>query len=89
MRGVVLEETIPEELQVMANFVNLSLREFKIWYEFMFLFPCSGQKQATVRSSVLEVLLEITNFCDLYLMECVLVDESEVSAKPFCLFPFY
>ncbi|PSS14428.1 Peroxisome biogenesis protein [Actinidia chinensis var. chinensis] len=47
--GVVLEETIPEELQ----------------------------KQATVRFSVLEVLLEITKFCDLYLMERVLDDESE------------
>ena len=38
------------------------------------------QKQATVRSSVLEVLLEITKFCDLYLMERVLDDESEVRA---------
>ncbi|KAF2292190.1 hypothetical protein GH714_015511 [Hevea brasiliensis] len=38
----------------------------------------TGQKQATVRSSVLEVLLEITKFCDLYLMERVLDDESEV-----------
>lgn len=37
------------------------------------------QKQATVRTSVLEVLLEITKFCDLYLMERVLDDESEVS----------
>lgn len=36
------------------------------------------QKQATVRSSVVEVLLEITKFCDLYLMERVLDDESEV-----------
>lgn len=38
----------------------------------------SWQKQATVRSSVLEVLLEITKFCDLYLMENILDDESEV-----------
>jgi hypothetical protein len=29
---------------------------------------------------VLEVLLEITKFCDLYLMERVLDDESEVRA---------
>ncbi|KAG6741414.1 hypothetical protein POTOM_054652 [Populus tomentosa] len=36
-----------------------------------------GQSQATVRSSVLEVLLEITKFCDVYLMERVLDDESE------------
>ncbi|KAG4985722.1 hypothetical protein JHK82_033329 [Glycine max] len=34
-------------------------------------------KQATIRSSVLEVLLEITKFCDLYLMDRVLDDESE------------
>ncbi|XP_054812888.1 peroxisome biogenesis protein 22-like isoform X2 [Prosopis cineraria] len=39
--------------------------------------PEELQKQATVRSSVLEVLLEITKFCDLYLMERVLDDESE------------
>lgn len=32
-----------------------------------------------MRSSVLEVLLEITKYCDLYLMERVLDDESEVS----------
>ncbi|KAJ8527844.1 hypothetical protein K7X08_015295 [Anisodus acutangulus] len=39
--------------------------------------PEELQKQATVLSSVLEVLLEITKFCDLYLMERVLDDESE------------
>ncbi|KAL6570674.1 peroxisome assembly protein 22 [Orobanche gracilis] len=39
--------------------------------------PEELQKQATVRSSVLEVLLEITKFCDLYFMEMVLDDESE------------
>ncbi|OVA11170.1 hypothetical protein BVC80_1741g182 [Macleaya cordata] len=38
--------------------------------------PEELQKQATVRSSVLEVLLEITKFCDLYLMERILDDES-------------
>ncbi|KAI5582850.1 hypothetical protein POPTR_007G121600v4 [Populus trichocarpa] len=48
---VILEESSPEELQIVS--------------------------QATVRSSVLEVLLEITKFCDLYLMERVLDDESE------------
>lgn len=41
------------------------------------------QKQATVRSSVLEVLLEITKYSDLYLMERVLDDESEVSYNSF------
>ncbi|KAK4437346.1 Peroxisome biogenesis protein 22 [Sesamum alatum] len=39
--------------------------------------PEELQRQVTVRSSVLEVLLEITKFCDLYLMERVLDDESE------------
>ncbi|KAK6784990.1 hypothetical protein RDI58_018445 [Solanum bulbocastanum] len=39
--------------------------------------PEELQQQATVRSSVLEVLLEITKFCDLYLMERVLDDGSE------------
>lgn len=39
--------------------------------------PEELQKKATVRSSVLEVLLEVTKFCDLYLMERVLDDESE------------
>ncbi|GLT96573.1 hypothetical protein SLE2022_141840 [Rubroshorea leprosula] len=39
--------------------------------------PEELQKQATVRSSALEVLLEITKFCDLYLMERVFEDESE------------
>ncbi|KAI4319841.1 hypothetical protein MLD38_033394 [Melastoma candidum] len=33
--------------------------------------------KATVRSSVLEVLLEIIKFCDLYLMERVVDGESE------------
>ncbi|GJX16833.1 peroxisome biogenesis protein 22 [Tanacetum coccineum] len=38
-----------------------------------------GRKnKATVRSSVLDVLLEITKFCDLYLMETILDDESEI-----------
>nr|GEV99009.1 peroxisome biogenesis protein 22 [Tanacetum cinerariifolium] len=36
------------------------------------------QNKATVRSSVLDVLLEITKFCDLYLMETILDDESEI-----------
>ncbi|XP_039166127.1 peroxisome biogenesis protein 22-like isoform X2 [Eucalyptus grandis] len=39
--------------------------------------PEELQKRATVRSSVSEVLLQITKFCDLYLMETVLDDESE------------
>ncbi|KAJ6792730.1 putative peroxisome biogenesis protein 22 isoform X2 [Iris pallida] len=39
--------------------------------------PEDLQKHATVRSSVREVLLEITKICDLYLMERVLDDDSE------------
>ncbi|KAK9674024.1 hypothetical protein RND81_12G205900 [Saponaria officinalis] len=39
--------------------------------------PEELQKKATIKSSVLEVLLEITKFCDLYLMDRVLDDESE------------
>lgn len=39
--------------------------------------PEELQNQATVRLSVLEVVLEMTKFCDLYLMETVLDDESE------------
>lgn len=40
--------------------------------------PEELQNQATVRSSVLEVLSEITKYSDLYLMETVLDDESEM-----------
>ncbi|KAL9274946.1 Peroxisome biogenesis protein 22-like protein [Drosera capensis] len=39
--------------------------------------PEDIQKEVTVRSSVLEVMLEITKYCDLYLMERVVDDESE------------
>ncbi|GFP89442.1 peroxisome biogenesis protein 22 [Phtheirospermum japonicum] len=39
------------------------------------------QKQATVRSSVPEVHLEITKFIDLYLMERVLDDESKINLQ--------
>ncbi|WOL18811.1 peroxisome biogenesis protein 22-like [Canna indica] len=38
--------------------------------------PEELQKHATVKSSVLEVLLHIAKFCDVYLMERVLDDES-------------
>ncbi|XP_076900060.1 peroxisome biogenesis protein 22-like [Bidens hawaiensis] len=39
--------------------------------------PEELQNQATVKSSVLEVVLEMTKYCDLYLMERVLDDESQ------------
>ncbi|XP_020593986.1 peroxisome biogenesis protein 22-like [Phalaenopsis equestris] len=40
--------------------------------------PEELQEHATVKSSVRELLLEITKFCDLYLMERILDDESGV-----------
>jgi hypothetical protein len=39
------------------------------------------QNHATVRPSVVEVLLEIAKFCDIYLMERILDDESGVSLE--------
>ncbi|KAI7741889.1 hypothetical protein M8C21_005435 [Ambrosia artemisiifolia] len=39
--------------------------------------PEELQNQATVKSSVLDLLLEMTKLCDLYLMETILDDESE------------
>ncbi|KAG9442330.1 hypothetical protein H6P81_018184 [Aristolochia fimbriata] len=39
--------------------------------------PEELQKHATVRPNVVEILLEITKSCDVYLMETVLDDESE------------
>ncbi|KAG8043894.1 hypothetical protein GUJ93_ZPchr0458g22820 [Zizania palustris] len=42
--------------------------------------PEELQKQATVRPSMVELLLEISKYCDLYLMETVLDDKSEENA---------
>ncbi|KAL6651604.1 hypothetical protein ACP70R_010529 [Stipagrostis hirtigluma subsp. patula] len=42
--------------------------------------PEELQKHATVRPSVVELLLEISKCCDLYLMETVLDDKSEENA---------
>ncbi|OEL30220.1 Peroxisome biogenesis protein 22 [Dichanthelium oligosanthes] len=42
--------------------------------------PEELQKHATVRPSVLELLLEISRHCDIYLMETVLDDKSEENA---------
>ncbi|KAG2569689.1 peroxisome biogenesis protein 22-like [Panicum virgatum] len=42
--------------------------------------PEELQKHATVRPSVVELLLEISRHCDLYLMETVLDDKSEENA---------
>lgn len=42
------------------------------------LFTLVLQEHATVRQSVVEVLLEMAKYTDVYLMETVLDDESEV-----------
>ncbi|KAI4334086.1 hypothetical protein L6164_018820 [Bauhinia variegata] len=66
--GQIVRQKLKEGRQVTCRLIGVVLEENS---------PEELQKQATVRSSVLEVLLEITKFCDLYLMERVLDDESE------------
>jgi hypothetical protein len=78
--GVILEETTPEELQVGTN----ASAEIGIGFHglmknsWMYTFL---QNHVTVRPSVLEVLLEIAKFCDVYLMERILDDESGVGPQ--------
>ncbi|XP_019413400.1 PREDICTED: peroxisome biogenesis protein 22-like isoform X4 [Lupinus angustifolius] len=66
--GQVVRQRLNEGRKVTCRLLGVILEESS---------PEELQKGATVRSSVLEVLLEITKFCDLYLMERVLDDESE------------
>ncbi|KAL0328045.1 UNVERIFIED_CONTAM: Peroxisome biogenesis protein 22 [Sesamum calycinum] len=66
--GQIVRQRLSEGRKVTCRLLGVILEESS---------PEELQKQATVRSSVLEVLLEITKFCDLYLMERVLDDESE------------
>ncbi|KAK6142460.1 hypothetical protein DH2020_022808 [Rehmannia glutinosa] len=66
--GQIVRQRLSEGRKVTCRLVGVILEESS---------PEELQKQATVKSSVLEVLLEITKFCDLYLMERVLDDESE------------
>ncbi|GMP66933.1 hypothetical protein CsSME_00027086 [Camellia sinensis var. sinensis] len=66
--GQIVRQKLSEGRKVTCRLLGVVLEETS---------PEELQKQATVRSSVLEVLLEITKFCDLYLMERVLDDESE------------
>ncbi|KAJ4831689.1 peroxisome assembly protein 22 [Turnera subulata] len=66
--GQIVRQKLSEGRKVTCRLVGVILEETS---------PEELQKQATVKSSVLEVLLEITKFCDLYLMERVLDDESE------------
>ncbi|KAL5794030.1 hypothetical protein ACOSP7_002624 [Xanthoceras sorbifolium] len=66
--GQIVRQKLSEGRKVTCRLLGVVLEESS---------PEEIQHQATVRSSVLEVLLEITKFCDLYLMERVLDDESE------------
>lgn len=66
--GQIVRQKLSEGRKVTCRLLGVILEESS---------PEELQKQATVKSSVLEVLLEITKFCDLYLMELVLDDESE------------
>ncbi|KAK4255369.1 hypothetical protein QN277_008377 [Acacia crassicarpa] len=66
--GQIVRQKLSEGRKVTCRLLGVILEENS---------PEELQKQVTVRSSVLEVLLEITKFCDLYLMERVLDDESE------------
>ncbi|XP_059282410.1 peroxisome biogenesis protein 22-like isoform X2 [Lycium ferocissimum] len=66
--GQIVRQRLSEGRKVTCRLLGVILEETS---------PEELQQQATVRSSVLEVLLEITKFCDLYLMERVLDDESE------------
>ncbi|GKV21328.1 hypothetical protein SLEP1_g31316 [Rubroshorea leprosula] len=66
--GQIVRQKLSEGRKITCRLLGVILEESS---------PEQLQKQATVRSSVLEVLLEITKFCDLYLMERVLDDESE------------
>ncbi|KAL3567551.1 hypothetical protein D5086_030202 [Populus alba] len=66
--GQIVRQKLSEGRKVTCRLLGVILEESS---------PEELQSQATVRSSVLEVLLEITKFCDVYLMERVLDDESE------------
>ncbi|KAL9453605.1 hypothetical protein AB3S75_009253 [Citrus x aurantiifolia] len=66
--GQVVRQKLSEGRKVTCRLLGVILEESC---------PEELQKQVTVKSSVLEALLEITKFCDLYLMERVLDDESE------------
>ncbi|RID71944.1 hypothetical protein BRARA_C03857 [Brassica rapa] len=66
--GQMVRQKLSEGRKVTCRLLGVILEESS---------PEELQKQATVKSSVLEVLLEITKSSDLYLMERVLDDESE------------
>ncbi|XP_019192860.1 PREDICTED: peroxisome biogenesis protein 22-like [Ipomoea nil] len=66
--GQIVRQRLSEGRKVTCQLLGVILEETS---------PEELQKQATVKPSVLKVLLEITKCCDLYLMERVLDDESE------------
>ncbi|XVE92880.1 hypothetical protein REPUB_Repub01dG0141600 [Reevesia pubescens] len=66
--GQIVRQKLSEGRKVTCRLLGVILEENS---------PEELQKQATVKSSVLDVLLEITKFCDLYLTERVIDDESE------------
>ncbi|MBA0702521.1 hypothetical protein Goari_026902, partial [Gossypium aridum] len=70
--GQIVRQKLSEGRKVTCRLLGVILEESS---------PEELQKQATVKSSVLDVLLEITKYCDLYLMERVFDDESEVSTS--------
>ncbi|XP_077220871.1 peroxisome biogenesis protein 22-like [Tasmannia lanceolata] len=65
--GQIVRQKLSDGRKITCRLVGVILEESS---------PDELQKHATVRSSVLEVLLEIAKFCDLYLMERILDDES-------------
>ncbi|KAM5580706.1 hypothetical protein ABKV19_010110 [Rosa sericea] len=66
--GQIVRQKLSEGRKVTCRLLGVILEESS---------PEELQKQVTVKYSVLEVLLEITKYCDLYLMERVLDDETE------------
>lgn len=66
--GQIVRQRLCEGRKVTSRLVGVILEEST---------PEELQKQVTVRSSAVEVLLEISKYCDLYLMERVVDDESE------------
>ncbi|XP_076910109.1 peroxisome biogenesis protein 22-like [Bidens hawaiensis] len=66
--GQIIRQRLTDGRKVTCRLLGIILEEST---------PEELQNQATVRSSVLEILLEMTKLCDLYLMETVLDDESE------------
>ncbi|GFS31899.1 peroxin 22 [Actinidia rufa] len=80
--GQIVRQKLSEGRKVTCQLLGVVLEETSLEELQVVTFSVVCKNQATVRSSVLEVLLEITKFCDLYLMERVLDDESEGNQLP-------